>query len=317
MPRMAASLAVFLTVVTCIGFNISQYPVVWKEVAASEDLCLSPSSAKSTAAGRQEMASQSALAAEPAAAPSPAVRRSAASRPRHAASVEPIPVYSGGAGEEPSQGWIEGEPVVAGDGEQDGQLGSWERPQGAGLNIGPGDEESASAASASTNWPTPQGPSDNPAAAKSLSQNRKWGARRSAQGHPQPSPTGGSLRSTPATQPPRRGFGIGSKNTAPASASAAGPASSPAEGAVTFPPETEGAGQALLERPLVAVSNALPRGAAPAGELSEDRPSRSPQHGGSGVRRLPPVDHVESAAAGIQSFLADDAIPIYPTTSAQ
>ncbi len=46
---------------------------------------------------------------------------------------------------------------------------------------------------------------------KSLSQNRKWGAWRSAEGRPQSSPTGGSLRSTPATQPRRRGFGIGSK----------------------------------------------------------------------------------------------------------
>jgi hypothetical protein len=37
MPRIAASLAVLLTVVTCIGFNTARYPRVWKMVARADD----------------------------------------------------------------------------------------------------------------------------------------------------------------------------------------------------------------------------------------------------------------------------------------
>jgi len=36
MPKIAAALAVFLTVVTCIGYNTARYPVVWEMVALSD-----------------------------------------------------------------------------------------------------------------------------------------------------------------------------------------------------------------------------------------------------------------------------------------
>ena len=36
MPKIAAALAVFLTVVTCIGYNSARYPVVWEMVALSD-----------------------------------------------------------------------------------------------------------------------------------------------------------------------------------------------------------------------------------------------------------------------------------------
>lgn len=37
MPRIAASLAVFLAVVTCIGFNTARYPAVWEMLATPDE----------------------------------------------------------------------------------------------------------------------------------------------------------------------------------------------------------------------------------------------------------------------------------------
>ncbi len=44
MPKIAAALAVSLTVVTCIGFNTARYPVVWEMVALSDGFTRSPRS---------------------------------------------------------------------------------------------------------------------------------------------------------------------------------------------------------------------------------------------------------------------------------
>ena len=64
MPRIAAALAVLLTVVTCIGFNTARYPVVWEMVAASDGFTRSPQSEQPEAAPQPEAAVQSSIPKE-------------------------------------------------------------------------------------------------------------------------------------------------------------------------------------------------------------------------------------------------------------
>ena len=63
MPRIAAALAVLLTVVTCIGFNTARYPMVWDMVAGSGDLTQSRQSEESAAFSQSTAAPQSATVA--------------------------------------------------------------------------------------------------------------------------------------------------------------------------------------------------------------------------------------------------------------
>jgi hypothetical protein len=59
MPRIAATLAVFLTVVTCIGFNTARYPVVWEMAAAPGDSSHADKSEQSASAAQQGVVSES------------------------------------------------------------------------------------------------------------------------------------------------------------------------------------------------------------------------------------------------------------------
>jgi hypothetical protein len=59
MPRIAASLAVLLTAVTCIGFNTARYPAVWRMLTLSEGAGAADRSDDPTAS------TQSVAAAEP------------------------------------------------------------------------------------------------------------------------------------------------------------------------------------------------------------------------------------------------------------
>ena len=59
MPRIAASCAVLLTAVTCIGFNTARYPVVWEMVAGSECLAQSDPSDEPTATPQSAAVPQS------------------------------------------------------------------------------------------------------------------------------------------------------------------------------------------------------------------------------------------------------------------
>ena len=58
MPRIAASLAVLLTAVTCIGFNTARYPAVWQMVAASGGAAQSDRSDGPAAAPQSESLAQ-------------------------------------------------------------------------------------------------------------------------------------------------------------------------------------------------------------------------------------------------------------------
>jgi hypothetical protein len=58
MPRIASALAVLLTLVTCIGFNIARYPVVW-EMAAPEGFSQASQPEPSTAAPQSAVAASS------------------------------------------------------------------------------------------------------------------------------------------------------------------------------------------------------------------------------------------------------------------
>jgi hypothetical protein len=64
MPRIAASLAVLLTAVTCIGFNTARYPAVWQMVAGGDGLAQSDRSDDPAAAPQSESLAQSAAEAE-------------------------------------------------------------------------------------------------------------------------------------------------------------------------------------------------------------------------------------------------------------
>jgi hypothetical protein len=73
MPRIAASLAVLLTAVTCIGFNTARYPAVWRMVAGGDGLAQSDRSDDPAAALPSPAAPQSeSLAQSPASAESAA-----------------------------------------------------------------------------------------------------------------------------------------------------------------------------------------------------------------------------------------------------
>jgi hypothetical protein len=58
MPRIASALTVLLTLVTCIGFNIARYPVVW-EMAAPEGFSQAQQLGQSTAAPQSAVAASS------------------------------------------------------------------------------------------------------------------------------------------------------------------------------------------------------------------------------------------------------------------
>ena len=96
MPRIAAAIGVFSTLIFCVGFNVVQYPAVWRMVAAStvpsqpSQAAETPVSAQSPAAARPVPITvpqrDSRTPAEALSKPAPAVPAMAASMPR----VKPV-----------------------------------------------------------------------------------------------------------------------------------------------------------------------------------------------------------------------------------
>ena len=107
MPRIAAALAVFLTAVTCIGFNTARYPVVWEMVASSEGLPKAQESELPAAVPQSIAASQSAALPQSAPARESQVRAKPAGEARGEG--------RGVRGEESSPVWTEGGPIMAPD----------------------------------------------------------------------------------------------------------------------------------------------------------------------------------------------------------
>lgn len=120
MPRIAAALGVFATLTFCVGFNVVQYPAVWKMVAAS-----TASSPPAKAAEPLAPAHPPALAkpvpiavpqrdtktvADAIAKPAPAVPAMAASMPRAASTPRAAPVCEGGVCRLPSSPTAEQSP---------------------------------------------------------------------------------------------------------------------------------------------------------------------------------------------------------------
>jgi len=116
MPRIAAALAVFLTVVTCIGFNTARYPVVWEMVAASNGSSQSHESDQSVVSPQSAAASQSATVAGPQTTEEwgsgwDSNREPAETMPRESTQAEPICALAAGRREDSPPGWAEGAPI--------------------------------------------------------------------------------------------------------------------------------------------------------------------------------------------------------------
>jgi len=113
MPRIAAALAVFLTAVTCIGFNTARYPVVWEMVASSEG------SAGSQGSELPAADPQSASASQPATSPQspPAREPQVTAEPAGGAGGKKRGVRGEprGVSGESSPAWTEGGPIVTPD----------------------------------------------------------------------------------------------------------------------------------------------------------------------------------------------------------
>jgi hypothetical protein len=99
MPKIAASLAVLLTAVTCIGFNTARYPVVWEMLAEGDELTQSDRPDDPAAASQSEGLASSAADAESASGWQPDWQSDddrADSTDWESTTVEPSPAYATG-----------------------------------------------------------------------------------------------------------------------------------------------------------------------------------------------------------------------------
>ena len=112
MPKIAAALAVFFTIVTCIGFNIARYPGVWEMAALCEHFSQSDESAESATAPQSAAVAESQATVESGSL-SESARDSHRTAARGSTIVEPISVYPADTGEGSSPAWSEGAPVAA------------------------------------------------------------------------------------------------------------------------------------------------------------------------------------------------------------
>ncbi|MFH1918658.1 MAG: hypothetical protein ABIP48_02050 [Planctomycetota bacterium] len=148
MPRIAAALAVFLTVVTCIGFNTARYPMVWEMVAARDGLSQSREADEPAGSTQPAAAPQSASFTEsrPGANSTAFWESSAESAETtswESATVEPISAYSSDTAyaadpaEGSSRGPTEGAPIVVDDYAPIDSIAMREPPASAGAAFDP------------------------------------------------------------------------------------------------------------------------------------------------------------------------------------
>ncbi|MFH1266101.1 MAG: hypothetical protein ABIK89_10265 [Planctomycetota bacterium] len=148
MPRIAAALAVFLTVVTCIGFNTARYPVVWEMLAARDALSQSRKAEEPAGSTQPAAAPQSASFTEsrPGANSTAFWESSAESAETtswESATVEPISAYSSDTAyaadpaEGSSPGPTEGAPIVVDDYAPIDSIAMREPPASAGAAFDP------------------------------------------------------------------------------------------------------------------------------------------------------------------------------------
>lgn len=118
MPRFAAALAVFLTAVTCIGFNTARYPAVWDMVASNAGR------AKTQQPEEPAEAAQSVAVSQSTASPQSAPARDSQVRAEPAAEASGerrgVTDESRGVSEESSPAWTEGGPIMTPDCEHAG-----------------------------------------------------------------------------------------------------------------------------------------------------------------------------------------------------
>jgi hypothetical protein len=296
MPRIAGALAMLLTAVTCIGFNIARYPMVSEMVAESGGLAPLRQAGQPTAVEQSSVAFESAAAPESAAeaesepmvaAAAPgASRKGTAHRMRFGSTVrEPISRWPADPGEDAFAERAEIAAFGAADWEP-GDPGALRRPRAEPTSKpqppeAERDIESARGPSRAPATGVPANVVDGPAQGPTEISPSKRDASRSV------------VRSVSLVRAPWKG-----------------------------PTKTRESNPLILERPLVAVRPSSPASdMAAAAELAASERRLAVAEASSGrtsVRPLPPVDQVWNVpGANREPLLPDDVITIYPTTGVE
>jgi len=318
MPRIAAALAVFLTVVTCIGFNTARYPVVWEMLAARDALSQSREADEPAGSTQPTAAPQSASFTESRpGANSTAFWESSAESAKttswESATVEPISAYSSDTAyaadpaEGASPGPTEGAPIVVDDYPPIDSVAMQEPPASAGAAfdpIAPGNSVSRPTA---TKRPDTSGAPEDPLPGRTDTSEETTA-----------SPVGKPVEASAAKKYASSAFD--------AAESPIGNAAYSTEHAeekeeVTNTPrndEPDSDGTLVPVKPANAGQGGFPARDAETSLGASAVAGAGVRKGTSSTKRLPPVDAVSSApGANHWPSRPADSIPIYPTTGAR